>query len=257
MSTPERYANADECAERLIERLSGRVSLALPLGIGKAVHLTDALYRKAKANPEIELTIHSALSLEVPRAGSELEQRFLEPLVARLYDGVPVPDYVTDLRRGKLPANVQVEDFYFRPGAYLGVQEAQQHYLSINYTSVVAAVLDRGVNVIAQGVAPGDDPEQLSLSSNPDTTLDLLDAARARSIPLLTVGEINPQLPFMPRDAVVPASGFDMLLETGSEGYPLFPVPNRAASLTDYGIFASTYHNGDFTVPAGTATLTS
>jgi acyl-CoA hydrolase len=236
LSKPERYTDADECAEQLIHRLSGRVALALPLGIGKAVRLTDALYCKAKAHPEIELSIHSALSLELPRAGSELERRFLEPLVARLYEGVPVPEYIADLRRGALPGNVQIEDFYFRPGAFLGVQQAQQHYLSINYTSVAAAVLDRGVNVIAQGVAPGEVPEQLSLSGNPDTTLDLLDAARTRGIPLLTVGEINPQLPFMPRDAAVPASGFDMLLDTGSEGYPLFPVPNRAASLTDYAI---------------------
>ena len=236
MSTPEWYTDADQCAERLIERLSGRISLAMPLGIGKAVHLVNALYQKAKARPAFELTISSALSLELPQAGSELERRFLKPLVARLYDGVPVPDYVADLRQGTLPDNVQVEDFYFRPGAYLGVHEAQQNYLSINYTSVVASVLDRGVNVVAQGLAPGREPGQLSLSCNPDTTLDLLDAARSRGKQLLTVGEVNPQLPFMPHDSVVPESSFDMLLDTGSDGYPLFPVPNRAASLTDYAI---------------------
>ncbi len=236
MSTPEWYTDADHCAEKLIERLSGRVAIALPLGIGKAVHMINALYRKARAHPEIELSIHSALSLEVPRAHSDLERRFLNPLVERLFADVPIPDYLADLRRGTLPSNVRVEDFYFRPGAFLGVQEAQQNYLSINYTSVATALLDRGINTIAQAIAPGSKPGQLSLSCNPDTTLDLLDAARSRGVQLLTVGEVNPQLPFMPHDAVMPESAFDMLLDTGSDGYPLFPVPNRAASLTDYAI---------------------
>ena len=233
---PERYTSAEDCAEQLIERLSGRVSLAVPLGIGKPVQLLNALYRKARAHPEIELSISSALSLEIPQARSELEQRFLQPLVDRLYAGVPVPDYIADQRRGMLPSNVRVEDFYFRPGAFLSVHEAQQNYLSINYTSVVSAALDRGVNVIAQSVAPGRKQGELSLSCNPDTTLDMLDAARTRDIPLQVVGEVNPQLPFMPHDAVVPESDFDLLLETGSNGYPLFPVPNGAASRTDYAI---------------------
>lgn len=234
MST--RYSSADDCAEQLIDRLSGRVSLAMPLGIGKAVRIANALYRKAQADPAIRLSIFSALSLEVPRANSELEARLLNPISKRLYGRVPVSEYVTDLRRGALPDNVHVEDFYFRPGAYLGVQEAQQNYLSINYTSVAAAVLDRGVNVIAQGVAPGTSPGELSLSGNPDTTLDLLDAARARGREVLLAGEINPQLPFMANDALMAESCFDLLLDTGEGGYPLFPVPNRAASLTDMSI---------------------
>ena len=236
MSTPECYNNADACAEQLIERLSGRVSLALPLGIGKAVHLTNALYRRAREHPEIELSIHSALTLEVPQAHSDLESRLMTPLVARLYDRVPDLDYMADLRRGTLPGNVHIEDFYFRPGAFLGVREAQQNYLSINYTKVVEALLDRGINAIGQMVAPGSEPGQISLSSNPDTTLDLLDAARSRSRQMLMVGEVNPQLPFMPHDAVLSETDFDMLLDTGSEGYPLFAVPNRAASLTDHAI---------------------
>jgi acyl-CoA hydrolase len=236
LSVPEWYNSADACAAELIERLSGRVALALPLGIGKAVHLTNALYRKAREHPEIELSIHSALTLEVPRAHSDLEKRFMTPLVARLYDRVPDLDYVADLRRGLLPDNVRVEDFYFRPGAFLDVHEAQQNYLSINYTKVVAALLDRGVNAIGQMVAPGSEAGQVSLSSNPDTTLDLLDAGRSRGKQLLMVGEVNPQLPFMPHDAVLPETEFALMLDAGSDGYPLFAVPNRAASLTDHAI---------------------
>ena len=232
----ERFTSAERCAARLIEQLSGRVSIALPLGIGKPFQLANALYRKARENPEIRLSIHSALSLEAPRPRSDLEERLMNPLLARLYGEVPTLDYVQDLRRGTLPDNVRIEDFYFRPGAFLGVAHAQQNYLSINYTNVVAAVLDRRVNVIAQSVAPGIDPGTLSLSCNPDTTLDLVDAAHARGHKLVVVGEINPQLPFMPGDAVLAEEAFNLLLDLGESGYPPFPVPNQATSLTDHAI---------------------
>ncbi|MBT8481284.1 MAG: acetyl-CoA hydrolase, partial [Myxococcales bacterium] len=63
-----------------------------------------------------------------------------------------------------------------------------------------------------------------------------LDAARSRGHELVAIGELNPQLPFMPNDAVVATSEFDVLLETGSGGHPLFALPNRAVSLPDYAI---------------------
>ncbi|MGI9324830.1 MAG: acetyl-CoA hydrolase/transferase C-terminal domain-containing protein [Pseudomonadales bacterium] len=236
MSPPESFTDADACAEMVIERLSGQIALALPLGLGKAVHLTNALYRRARQNPDIKLSIHTALSLELPRPRSTLEARLLDPILANLYERVPTLDYLTDMRRGALPDNVRVEEFYLRPGAYLGVRAAQQNYLSVNYTSVPAALLDRGVNVVAQMVAPGIASTEVSLSCNPDLTLDLLDAARARGIRLLMVGEVNPQLPFMPHDAVLPKAEFDLLLDTGTNGYPLFPIPNTAVSLSNHAI---------------------
>jgi acyl-CoA hydrolase len=233
---PDHFTTADVCAKAVIERLDGKVSLGLPLGLGKAVHLTNALYRQACADPAIELSIHTALTLELPQAGSDLENRLLEPILGRLFKGVPSLDYVRDLRLGTVPDNVRIEEFYFRPGAFLGVSSAQQNYLSVNYTSIPEALLDRGVNVIGQMITRGKNPGEFSLSCNPDVTLDLLDAARSRGISLLVAGEVNPQLPFMPNDAVLAETDFDLVLDEGSEGYPLFPVPNSAVTLTDHAI---------------------
>jgi acyl-CoA hydrolase len=239
MSEPQRFEQADACAEAVVERLGGRVRLGLPLGLGKAAQLTNALYRVAQRRPEIELSIHTALSLEIPRAGSELQKRMLDPLVGRLYAGVPVLAYAVDLRRGALPPNVHVEEFFFRPGAFLNHAGAQQSYTSLNYTHAARALLDRGVNVIAQMVAPAPDglARTYSLSCNPEVTLDVFDLAQARGVaaPML-VGEVNPELPYMLRDAELPAGSFDMLLQADDLRYPLFPVPNRPVSLAEHAI---------------------
>ena len=45
--------------------------LALPLGLGKANHIANALFAKAVADRSIALTIFTALTLEPPRANSD------------------------------------------------------------------------------------------------------------------------------------------------------------------------------------------
>lgn len=238
---PTRFADAGACADALIEQLGGRVRLALPLGLGKPLLLVDALYQRARQRPEISLEVFTALSLAAPRAGSDLEARFLDPLLKRLYARVPPLAYVEDQRRGRLPHNVRVQEFYFRPGAALGIPAAQQGYVSSNYTHVARDLAGRGINVIAQMVAPDsrrDGDASYSLSCNPDLTADLVAALAAVGgrRPLL-VGEVNPVLPYMPGpDAERQASDFDLLLEGPDLHYDLFPVPNRPVGLAEHAI---------------------
>ena len=236
MSRPLRFTDAEACAAAVIERLSGRLRLALPLGLGKPVLLVNALYRQARERPEIELEIYTALTLEVPRPRSELEARLMEPLAERLYGDVPELDYAADLRRGRLPANVRITEFYLRPGASLGVAAAQRHYVSSNYTHAARDLAHRGVNVVAQMVAPAAGAGY-SFGCNPDLTRDLMDHARrlTGSAPLL-VGEANPRLPYMPGGAELPADELDLLLESADIGYELFPVPNRPVAMADHVI---------------------
>lgn len=238
--SPLRFARAEDCVDALIARVGPRITLALPLGLGKAAALANALYARAKADPGIELVICTALTLEAPRLRAGLEQRFLEPIVERLFRDCPVLDYATDQRLGRLPRNVRVVEFYFRPGANLGVPAAQQAYASLNYTHAAREMLARGVNVVAQMVsAPRDvaGAPHLSLACNPDVTLDLLDAARAVGGPVpYLVGEINPQLPYMPHDAALPESAFDCVVDDPAGHAPLFPVPNRPVGLAEHAI---------------------
>ena len=107
--------------DALLARLGKRVACGTPLGLGKPVPLLNALYARALGDPQLRLSIFTALSLEVPGASGELERRFLAPFLRRMFDGVPQLDYLRDLRAGRQPANVVLNEFYFRPGAMLGI----------------------------------------------------------------------------------------------------------------------------------------
>src|SRR3546814_19326497 len=54
--------------DRIIERVGKLIVLGIPLGLGKPVELTNALYRRAQADPDLKLKIFTALSLEIGRA---------------------------------------------------------------------------------------------------------------------------------------------------------------------------------------------
>src|SRR6056297_1885656 len=100
MTGTQRFDDIEACADALVERLSGRIRLAVPLGLGKPVRLINALYHRARENPDVELRIYTALTLEIPRARSDLEGRLLDGLVERLYGRVPELTYAVDRRRG-------------------------------------------------------------------------------------------------------------------------------------------------------------
>ena len=59
-------------ADAIVGRVGKTIVLALPLGLGKANHIANALYAKAAADRSIRLTIFTALTLEPPRAHQEL-----------------------------------------------------------------------------------------------------------------------------------------------------------------------------------------
>jgi acyl-CoA hydrolase len=67
--------------------------LALPLGLGKANHIANALYARAVDDRTVRLTIFTALTLEAPAAKSELEKRCLQPFAERVFARYPALDY--------------------------------------------------------------------------------------------------------------------------------------------------------------------
>ena len=205
-----------------------------PLGLGKPVPLLNALYARARADPKLRLAIITALSLEVPRASSELERRFLEPFARRAFAGVPQLDYMRDLRAGALPANVELSEFYFRPGSMLGVPAAQQSYISSNYTHVARDMRARGVNAVLAMVS--ERGGRYSLACNPDLTLDVVEAMRAAGAPCVVAGLVNRKLPFMTMDAEVGEDYFDILVDAPRLEHALFGVPNSPADPADHAI---------------------
>ena len=112
--------------------------------------MVNALYAKAAADPSISLHIFTALSLEKPRYGSDLERRFLEPVIERLFGGYPGLAYVEPLRRSALPPNIKVEEFFFQAGASLNRPQSQQNYIAANYTHALRYILAMKPNLVGQ-----------------------------------------------------------------------------------------------------------
>lgn len=230
------FEDADRVADAIIRKVGKTIVLALPLGLGKANHIANALFARALADPSLRLTIFTALTLEKPRIRNDIERRFLAPLAERLFAGYPDLDYTAAIRAGTLPANIQVNEFFFQAGQWLGVPGAQQNYISANYTHALRYILDRGVNVIAQLVARRDQDgkHRYSLSCNPDLTLDLLAARRDGRATFLLAGQFNSELPFMVHDAEIPENEFDFVLDGPETDFPLFAPPREPISLADY-----------------------
>jgi acyl-CoA hydrolase len=242
MAAPLVIDTLAQAVEHVLATVQGDIVLGLPLGIGKPNPFVNLLYRRIKAmggdaQPR-RLTIITALSLERPEGKSELEQHFLAPLVERVFKDYPDLDYVKDLRAGELPAHIEVSEFFLKTGDYLGNERAQQAYISTNYTFVARDMGVLGVNVIAQAVAARETAAgtELSLSSNPDVTFELAQRQAEAGRPLLTVGIINREMPFMPNQAIAPPGFFDVVVTDAAGTHTLFAPPNGKVSTADYAI---------------------
>jgi hypothetical protein len=231
---PARFTDAARLADAIVERVGKTIVLALPLGLGKANHIANALFAKAVADPSIKLRIFTALSLDVPRIKNELERRFFDPVAQRLFGGYTPLAYAAAIRNNAVPPNVEIDEFFLVAGRWLGSPYAQQHYISANYTHVLRYVLERGVNVVGQLVAHRAEaaPHPYSLACNPDLTVDLLQLRRERQVDFVFAGQTNSELPFMPGDAALGEDEFDFLLD--GNDFPLFAVPREPVSLADY-----------------------
>ncbi|MCP5161572.1 MAG: acetyl-CoA hydrolase [Hahellaceae bacterium] len=263
-SSPAIYADIEKCVDAIIEKVGKDIKFGMPLGLGKPVHLVNALYARAKKDPELKLTIASAISLEKPGGSSRLEKNFMGPFSKRVFADIPDIEYVKDLRANKLPSNVVVQEFFFKAGSFLNHPGQQQNYICTNYTHVVRDLVRLGVNVAAQIVAKRtiDGKTTYSLSCNPDTSLDLVPRLReleAKGKKIAIVGEVNNNLPFMVNHAEVEGDAFDMLVDSKAYEYPLFGAPNMAITPADHmiGFNASTLLKDGGTLQVGIGSLGS
>src|SRR5437868_3538422 len=236
---PKLYRDVETCVEETLRKVGRRIALGTPLGLGKANHLVNEFFRRAHEDSSIDLHIFTALTLARPRWQGELERRFVEPLAERLFGGYPELEYLDPLKRGKLPENIRVTEFYFQPGSLLDSPLAQQSYMNSNYTHVVRDLLAARINVLAQlvGKTAEDGATRYSLSCNPDLTLDLvprLREAERQGAKIALLAQVNPNLPFMYGDAAVAPSYFDAVVDEPKYAFPLFGTPNEPVSTGEY-----------------------
>lgn len=235
---PKKFTDPDDIAEEIIREVGSNLVVGLPLGLGKANHIINALYARAAADRAISLTIFTALTLEKPKPKNLLEQRFIGPVIDRLFGGYPDLAYVDAAHSDALPPNIKVFEFFFLAGKWLHVPLAQQHYISANYTHASSYLLARGLNVVMQLVAKRivDGETRYSLSCNTDTSLDLLRARAEGRASFKVFGQVNSELPFMPGAGDLPAGEFDAVLDSPETDFPLFAPPSEPINDTKYAI---------------------
>lgn len=232
------YADPHALADAVLRDCGSKLVVGLPLGLGKANHIANALCERAAADSAIRLTIFTALTLEKPAPKSNLERRFIDPVIERLFGRYPDLTYAQWLHAGILPENIEVAEFFFLAGKWLHHGYAQQHYIAANYTHAVAGMLTRGLNVVLQLVAKRvvNGEVRYSLSCNTDTTLDLLKARAEGKVDFKLIGQVNSELPFMPGPGDLPASEFHAILDSAETDFPLFAPPSEPVSDAKYAI---------------------
>jgi hypothetical protein len=97
------YDSIEQAVTDIINKIEGDIRLGSPLGLGKPNTFINAMYERMTNTPQRCLHIFSALSLVKPTASSDLEARFLNPFVERVFGDYPDLDYVKDLKAKKVP----------------------------------------------------------------------------------------------------------------------------------------------------------
>ncbi len=260
-SKPTLFQDVRACVDAVIQKVGKAIVLGSPIGAGKPNHLLNEFYRRAAEDPSLQLTIMTGLSVEKPKARSDMERRFLEPFVKRVFRDYPDLDYVSAYLRNQLPPNVKVLEFYMLPGGFLNNPGAQRHYMSSNYTHVGRDMVLQGLNVFAQTVARRDvgGETSYSLGSNSDS-LDLFPLLREQERQgraVAVIGQVNEQMPFMRNDAEVAPGTFHMVVDDRKYDHALFGPPNMSTDVTDYliGLHASALIRDGGTLQIGIGSL--
>ncbi|MCC5968937.1 MAG: hypothetical protein JJU15_03220 [Pararhodobacter sp.] len=231
----ERIKKDGPAVDWILKHVGHDLRVALPLGLGKPVTLINELVRRACRDPSIRLHIFTALTLERPSPSSDLERRFLEPALDRLFGDYPQIEYAQLMHKGALPDNIQVTEFFLQAGNWRKVPAAQQSYVSANYTHALDVLLERKPNLILQLLAS--EGERLSLSCNTDITSDLLKLRQKGDAAFTLIGQVHPDLPFMPGPAAeIGREECAVLIEPEAPAHELFSVVKRPVDLQAHAI---------------------
>lgn len=255
----KKFNTPTEAIDHLIEKIGKNIVLAAPLGAGKANHILNELYLRAKKDASINLTILTALTLQIPEGKSFYEKKFMGPFLKRVFKNYPNLEFEKDRLKQQLPDNIDIIEFYYKAGQFKNNSYGQRHYLSSNYTHVARDAVNRGVNVVCQQVCAGEIDGQavLSLSCNPDTSKDLIDLLKADGRDFVTIAQTNQDLPFMYGESIVGQDYFDILVDNRELDYAVFAPPKMSVPDVDYmiGLHASSLIKDDGEIQIGIGSL--
>ncbi len=259
MSGPTIFYNLENAADWIEKKFGPNISIAAPLAQGKPNKLLNILYTRTKNRSDRKLKIFTALSLQPPKAESDLQKRFLDPFVKRHFgENYPELLYNHDLARNRLPKNIEIHEFYCQVGSALSNLERQRNYISLNYTHVAQAIVEYEIPLLLCLIAKHPSGKNVySLSCNPDLTLDVVDLYKKSGKKMSVVGVIHPKLPYMTEDAEVSDDFFDVIIESDEIDYELFALPREVVDEKSFliGLQASLLLPDDGTIQIGIGSL--
>ena len=227
--------------DEIIKYIGKDIRLGVSTGLTKPPFFMNELYRRAKEDPTIKLSIMAGITLDKPTANSEIERRFLKPLRERLFDGVPDLECMLDLRQGKLPDNVTIGEFYSKSGSILNSQHLQMNHLPSNYTQCCRDGLINGLNLFTQVVAVKtiNGKTLYSMACNTDICVEaiqIIKEYRLMGEKVVAIAEVNENMPFMYGDAIVDQDSYDFILQDEKFNVRLFGAPKDSVALADHMI---------------------
>ena len=235
---PEYFTDLEQCVEALLALVGKKVVIAG--GFGRPAHLFNELFRRAVADPSIQLTLITGASFSRPKGSSDLEKRFLDPFVDRVFGTMPDLDYVAPYMKGQLPDNIEVVEVFLQAGLFLNNRHAQQNYVYSNFTHWLRDMVEQGCNVFSQMTCKKEIDGELCYSMSGDAyALDILprlQALRDEGKKVAVIGQVNDELPFMYNDAIVPPETYDIILDAPQYNHTLLGPPSPPVDTTDYMI---------------------
>lgn len=236
--SPKYFSDLEQCVEALLQHVGNKVVIAG--GFGRPAHLFNELYRRAVADPGIELTIITGVSFSRPKGSSDLEKRFIDPFVERVFGNLPDLDYVEPYLKGQLPKNIEIVEVFLQAGTFLNNRHAQENFVYSNFTHWLRDMVEQGCNVFSQMTCKREIDGKLCYSMSGDAyALDILprlQSLREQGKKVAVIGQLNEELPFMYNDAIVPPETYDFILENPAYNHTLLGPPSPPVDTTDYMI---------------------
>ena len=228
---PKKFADPDDIAEHIIRDVGTNLVVGLPLGLGKANHIANALYARAAADridqPDLLHRADAGKAEADERAGTALHQSCDRPPVRRLSGS----GLCRRAARGCVAAEYRGHRVLL-PGRTMAAarRRRSRHYISANYTHASSICWRAALNVVAQLVAKrvvdGDAALQPELQHRHHARSAARPRARRRAAFKL-FGQVNSELPFMPGDGDLRPSEFSAVLEARR---PIFRCSRRRPS---------------------------
>ncbi|MCP4136001.1 MAG: hypothetical protein GY754_33840 [bacterium] len=258
---PNYHTNIEECLDEIITRLNKKICIGIGCGVGKPVNLMNALYLRAKADPEIDLTIISALTLEKPVGKNDLQKRLLEPMMARIFKDAPDFEHVLDLRKNRLPKNVKLYEWMLPPGGFVMHDTAQRMHVAGSFSDSPRDIISKDMNICSHMAASAviDGKKVISGGSDADVVSALVNWSleEKKNSEKLIIAEVNENVQFLWGDMIYDPETYDYIFEGDAFNQMPFCPPKEAISDTDHmmGFYASLLVKDGGTLQLGIGSL--